>query len=83
MISVGLWFFFGCVSPRLVPLIPAWQRYAEVQEETGLNSGALYYTDVPVSLECERANRAAVAAALELRRQAADRAAAERDRGRR
>lgn len=66
--AVSLWVFFGFIGPRLVTLSPSWQRYCQVQEEQGLDSGALYYTDVPVSLECERANRAAVMKALERRR---------------
>lgn len=66
--AVSLWVFFGFIGPRLVTLSPSWQRYCQVQEEQGLDSGALYYTDVPVSLESERANRAAVMKALARRR---------------
>ena len=69
--ALVLWGFFGFVGPRMVSMIPAWQRYCDVQESQGLDSGALYYTDVPVSLECERANRAAVEAAMNRRRAAA------------
>lgn len=69
--ALALWVFFGFVGPRLVSMIPAWQRYCDVQEAQGLDSGALYYTDVPVSLECERANLAAVEAAMSRRRAAA------------
>ena len=69
--TLVLWGFFGFVGPWMVSMIPAWQRYCDVQEAQGLDSGALYYTDVPVSLECERANRAAVEAAMNRRRAAA------------
>ena len=69
--ALVLWGFFGFVGPWMVSMIPAWQRYCDVQEAQGLDSGALYYTDVPVSLECERANRAAVEAAMNRRRAAA------------
>lgn len=64
----GCWVFFGIITPRLVGLSENWQHYNQKQEELGLNSGHLYYTDVPVSLESERANRAAVERALERRR---------------
>ncbi len=69
--ALVLWGFFGFVGPKMVSMIPAWQRYCEVQEAHGLNSGAIYYTDVPVSLDCELANRAAVEAAMNRRRAAA------------
>lgn len=69
--ALALWGFFGFVGPWLVSSIPAWRSYCDVQEAHGLDSGALYYTDVPVSLECERANRAAVEHALALRREKA------------
>ena len=69
--ALVLWGFFGFVGPWMVSMIPAWQRYCDVQEAQGLDSGDLHYTDVPVSLECERANRAAVEAAMNRRRAAA------------
>lgn len=69
--ALALWGFFGFVGPWMVSVIPAWRQYCEVQEAHGLNSGAIFYTDVPVSLEAERANRAAVEAAMSRRRAAA------------
>ena len=36
-------------------LSPAWQHYDRVQEENGLDSGALYYTNVPVVQSAEEA----------------------------
>lgn len=66
--GIGLWIFFGVITPRLVSLSDNWQHYNQTQERLGLDSGSLYYTNVPVSLESERANRAAVERALEGRR---------------
>lgn len=51
--SVGLWAFFAIVTPWLYDRSPAWQRYYHVQEENDLHSGAVYYCDVPVTLESE------------------------------
>lgn len=66
--AVALWFFFAVITPRLVALFPAWQRYYAVQEKYNLDSGALYYTNVPVTQEAEEAMRAAVHEGMEERR---------------
>jgi hypothetical protein len=50
---VGLWLFFAVVTPWFYDRSPAWQRYYQVQEENDLHSGAVYYCDVPVTLESE------------------------------
>lgn len=73
--ALVLWGFFGFVGPKVISMIPAWRQYCEVQDAYGLNSGAIFYTDVPVSQEAERASRAAVEAAMSLRRAAAQREA--------
>ena len=39
--ALVLWGFFGFVGPWMVSMIPAWQRYCDVQEAQGLDSGAL------------------------------------------
>ncbi len=49
----GLWFFFAVVTPWFYDRSPAWQRYYQVQEENDLHSGAVYYSDVPVTLDAE------------------------------
>ena len=48
-----LMFFFGVAGPWLYSLSSAWQRFYAVQDEYDLHSGALYYCDVPVTLESE------------------------------
>ena len=67
----GLWVFFALVTPRLVALSPAWQQYDRVQEEHGLDSGALYYTNVPVVQSAEEAMKRAVKAGMAERRELA------------
>lgn len=68
--AVGLWSFFAIFTPFLEDRIPAWKRYNQIQEEQGLDSGALYYTNVPQTQEAEEKTRAAVKAGMEARRQA-------------
>ena len=63
--GIALLFWF---SPRVIAFSPSWTRYQHFQDEKGIDAGLLYYTDVPVTLQSERANRAAVEAALEERR---------------
>lgn len=69
--AVGLWFFFAVLTPRLVGLSPAWQRYDAAQEHYGLDSGALYYSDVPVTQAAEENTRSAVRAGMAERRRKA------------
>ncbi|WP_291357996.1 hypothetical protein [Desulfovibrio sp.] len=58
---IGVLLLFFCViGPWLFSLSPAWQRYDAVQEEHNIHSGAIYYSDVPVTQESEEATRKAV-----------------------
>lgn len=67
--ALGLWFFFAVFTPFLEDRIPAWKNYNKVQEEQDLDSGALYYTNVPQTQEAEEATRRAVKEGMALRRQ--------------
>ena len=69
--GVSLWVFFAVITPRLVALSPAWQHYDRDQEENGLDSGALYYTNVPVVQSAEEAMKRAVKAGMAERRELA------------
>ena len=69
----GLWFFFAVLTPRMAALCPAWRRFYAVQEEHGLHSGALYYTDVPVTQEAEAHVREAVRKGMRERRERRER----------
>jgi hypothetical protein len=48
------------IAPFLVENIPAFNKYAQTVERTGIIPGALYYTDVPQSTDAEMNNRDAV-----------------------
>lgn len=69
-IAVALWFFFAIFTPVLEDHIPAWKRYNRIQEEQNLDSGALYYTNVPQTQEAEEATRRAVKEGMAERREA-------------
>lgn len=68
--GIGLWIFFAILTPILEDQIPAWKRYNQIQEEQGLDSGALYYSNVPQTQEAEARTREAVKAGMSERRQA-------------
>lgn len=56
--------------------IPAFNHYSTQADKYGLHPGALYYSDVPVTLDGERQTRAAINAVDEAHRRArAERAA--------
>lgn len=57
---IGLWFFFAVFTPMVEPLIPAWHKYNQLQEAQNHDSGALYYTNVPVTSDAEAHLRQAV-----------------------
>ncbi len=59
-LSLGLFLFFNYLSPFLFSLSNSWQRFIQVQDEIGVTSGALYYTDVPVTQDAEAHVREAV-----------------------
>lgn len=50
---LGLWFFFAIFTPFIEPMIPAWHKYNQLQEAQNHDSGALYYTNVPVTSDAE------------------------------
>lgn len=68
--GVGLWFFFAIFTPLLEDHIPAWKKYNRIQKEQNLDSGALYYSNVPQTQEAEDAMRKAVNEGMEVRRKA-------------
>lgn len=68
--ALGIWFFIFVFSPFIQSFFPAWQRFNEISEEKGLDPGALYYTNVPVTQESEAHTRQAIREAMEERRRA-------------
>ncbi|MDE5832310.1 MAG: hypothetical protein K2H64_04885 [Desulfovibrio sp.] len=69
-VCLALWFFFAVLTPILEDHIPAWKRYNQISAEKGLDSGAIYYSDVPVSQEAEEIMREAVERGMAARRDA-------------
>lgn len=63
-ISLFLWGLFGWVGPFFVSKSENWQHFNDVQEAYNIQSGAFFYTNVPVTRDAELANRAAVKAAM-------------------
>lgn len=62
--------FFAILTPILENHIPAWKRYNQIQEEQNLDSGALYYSNVPQTQEAEETTRRAVKEGMAERRKA-------------
>lgn len=53
----AIWLFFWVVTPIIVAHCPPLARYGAVAQENDIQPGALYYNDVPVTVEAERNNR--------------------------
>lgn len=68
--ALGLWFFFAILTPVMEDHILAWKRYNRIQEEQNLDSGALYYSNVPQTQEAEETTRRAVREGMADRRNA-------------
>ncbi|MBO4336093.1 MAG: hypothetical protein J5846_09750 [Desulfovibrio sp.] len=66
---LALFVFFNYLSPVLFGLSSSWQRFVDVQDEIGVTSGALYYTDVGVTQDSEAHVREAVALGMQERAQ--------------
>lgn len=66
--GIGFWVFFAILTPFLENHIPAWKRLNTIQAEQGIDSGALYYSNVPQTQEAEERTRAAVAEGMAQRR---------------
>jgi len=59
-VAAALFFFFSVISPRIVASSPALQQYGEIQEFLGIQSGALYYTDLKTMQETQATVRYAL-----------------------
>lgn len=53
-------FFMHLGSPFLIEHVPGLKTYANAVDETGITPGALYYTDVPQTVDGEMNNRDAI-----------------------
>ncbi len=66
--SLAVWLVFGEFLPWLYDVVPPLRYSRELQKKYDISAGALYYTDVPISLESEMAMREAVERALAARK---------------
>ena len=66
-LSVVTWMFLGEFLPWMYEVVPPLRHSYEQQAKYDIAAGAIYYTDVPVSLDSEMASREAVQKAIELR----------------
>ena len=53
LIAAALVFLFGVASPRFVATSPNLQRYGALQDELGIHSGLMYYTDLKTQQETQ------------------------------
>ena len=59
--SLGaIWLFMHIVAPKLIELIPPLRDHARIVDQTGIAPGALFYTDLPQSIDGEFNNRDAI-----------------------
>jgi len=66
--SAATWLLLFEFLPWMFGCLPGFKHSREQQEKYDIHAGAMYYTDVPVSLESEMLNREAVQRALEKRK---------------
>ena len=66
-IGAALFVLWG-VLPWIYNAVPVLRYSSEQQDKYDIEAGAIYYTDVPVSLDSEMASRRAVQEALQERR---------------
>lgn len=67
VLSIVTWLFLGEFLPWVYDVIPPLRHSRDEQARYDISAGAIYYTDVPITLESEMASREAVQKAIELR----------------
>ena len=67
VLSIVAWLFLGEFLPWVYDVVPPLRHSRDQQAKFDISAGAIYYTDVPVTLESEMASREAVQKAIELR----------------
>lgn len=51
------WVFFWVLTPLIVAHCPPLARYGKLCDDNDITPGALYYSDVPVTVDAEQNNR--------------------------
>lgn len=67
VLSIATWLFLGEFLPWVYDEVPPLRHSRDQQARFDISAGAIYYTDVPVSLDSEMASREAVQKAIKLR----------------
>ena len=67
VLSLAAWLFLGEFLPWVYDVVPPLRHSRDQQAKYDISAGAIYYTEVPVSLDSEMASREAVQKAIELR----------------
>ena len=67
VLSIVTWLFLGEFLPWVYDVVPPLRHSRDEQARYDISAGAIYYTDVPITLESEMASREAVQKAIELR----------------
>lgn len=65
--SAATWFVLGIFLPWVYDVVPPLRHSRDQQYKYDISAGAIYYTDVPISLESEMQSREAVQKAMERR----------------
>lgn len=50
---LGLWFFVFYAGPAIINTVPGWKQLADAADRNDINTGAIFYTDIPLSHEAE------------------------------
>ena len=67
VLSIVTWLFLGEFLPWVYDVVPPLRHSRDEQARYDISAGAIYYTDVTITLESEMASREAVQKAIELR----------------
>ena len=67
VLNIVTWLFLGEFLPWVYDVVPPLRHSRDEQARYDISAGAIYYTDVPITLESEMASREAVQKAIELR----------------
>ena len=65
--SAATWFVLGIFLPWVYDVVPPLRHSRDQQYKYDISAGAIYYTDVPISLDSEMQSREAVQKAMEQR----------------
>lgn len=65
--SAATWFVLAIFIPWIYDVVPPLRHSRDQQYKYDISAGAIYYTDVPISLDSEMLSREAVSKAMDQR----------------